>query len=70
MKKEMKPLSRAEMKKVTGGVLMKYIWHCRDTATSDYMIAGTCASSDPSAFCGEYSCLNSGVVCTGGEYCP
>lgn len=66
----MEKLTKAEMKLVTGGVGTKYIWHCQDTPTSPFMTAGTCSSNDPAVFCGEYSCINSGVVCTGGEYCP
>jgi len=70
MKKLMKPLTRAEMRTVTGGVGQKYIWHCQDTPTSGFMIAGTCSDSNPAVFCGEYSCINSGVTCSGGEFCP
>jgi hypothetical protein len=66
----MEKLTREEMKKVSGGVGMKYIWHCQDTASSPFMTAGTCSSGDPAVYCGEYSCINSGVTCTGGEYCP
>ncbi|MDB4918413.1 hypothetical protein [Mucilaginibacter sp.] len=66
----MEKLTKKEMKLVTGGVGIKYVWHCRDTPSLPYMTAGTCSSNDPAVFCGEYSCINSGVECTGGEFCP
>ncbi|WP_428327726.1 bacteriocin-like protein [Mucilaginibacter sp.] len=66
----MKKLSRKEMKDVTGGIVTKTIWYCRDTPNLPYMTVGTCSTTDPYAHCGEYSCYNSNVVCTGAELCP
>ena len=70
MKTETKPLSRAEMKQVTGGMPQKYIWYCADYAGGPTGPPGTCAATNPVTFCGEYSCYNTGVLCSGGEYCP
>ena len=70
MKIETKPLSRAEMKKVSGGVGQLYVWHCQDYAGGPY-ISVACSSGDPAGRpnCPEYACINTGVTCTTATGC-
>ena len=67
--KTKKMLSRDEMKAIKGGV-NKTIWYCRDFQGGPTGPPGTCAATDPATFCGEYSCDNTGVPCSIGEFCP
>jgi hypothetical protein len=61
----MEKLSREELKKVTGGHPMVTIWKCQDVQGGPY-ISTACYWEDPAGgpFCPEYSCYNTGVLCS------
>jgi|GEM_PF-1915569 len=65
-----KKLTRAEMKTIVGGTGQKYIWYCADYAGGPTGPPGTCSDTNPVTFCSEYSCYNTGVTCSIGEFCP
>jgi len=64
MKNELKPLSRAEMKEIKGGVTQYLLWHCQDVAGGPYISVG-CSTADPAGRpnCPEYSCYTDNVKC-------
>jgi hypothetical protein len=65
-----KKLNRAEMKAITGGFIGGTIWYCADTEGGPSGPPGTCSTTDPHVFCGQFSCYDTGVTCNIGKFCP
>jgi len=61
MKKEMKALTREEMKKVVGGILGT-IWNCGGTLQCS-------ATGNPATRCHYTSCTNTGTACQDDGFC-
>lgn len=62
--RNMKKLTRDEMKSVMGGTGQLYNWQCQDVAGGPF-ISNACAYSNPiGPDCPEYYCYNTGVPCS------